>query len=105
MSPCTYDKRSQGNGSPVNVFRATETDERFSRKAPLTEEEKTLEDVRQAEAEASQGTSARSSHIKHGLNFPVSQEATTALSNLMESDENLVQLVYMYLLQHGISSS
>lgn len=71
------------------------TDGHLSRKAPLTEGEKTLEDVKQAEAEASRGTSARSSHVGRGLKFPMSDEATTALQNLMESNENLVQLVLM----------
>ncbi|KAI9782320.1 MAG: Twinfilin-1 [Peltula sp. TS41687] len=67
-------------------------DKHESLNAPLTEEEKTLEDVKQAEAEASRGTSARSSHVNHGMNFPMSEEAATALTNLKESEENLVQL-------------
>ena len=63
------------------------------RKAPLTEEEQTLESVRQAEAEASTGTTARSSHVKNSLAFPVSDQAREALRELARGTDNLVQLV------------
>lgn len=61
--------------------------------APLTEEEETLQGVKDAEAEASRGTTSRSSHVSSGLNFPISDEALTALRRLTEGSENLVQLV------------
>lgn len=77
----------------VNCTWYTELTEK-SRKAPLTEEEKTLEDVRHAEAGASRGTSARSSHVSNGLAFPMSQEAIESLQGLRDGIENLVQLVY-----------
>lgn len=62
-------------------------------KAPLTEEEQILQGVKEAEAEASQGTSARSSHVSSGLSFPLSTAALAALKGLSEGQENLVQLV------------
>ena len=61
--------------------------------APLTDEESTLQGVRRAEAEASRGTSARSSHVSNGLSFPVSPEALQALRRLQEGPESLIQLV------------
>lgn len=52
------------------------------RPAPLTEEEQTMQMVREAEYEASTGTSSRKAHVSSGIKFPVSQEAIEALSNL-----------------------
>ena len=62
-------------------------------KAPLTEEEQTLQGVKEAEAEASRGTTSRSSHVSNGLSFPVSDAALQALKNLPNGSDNLVQLV------------
>ena len=62
-------------------------------KAPLTNEEQTLQDVKKAEAEASRGTGARSSHVSSGVSFPMSEDARRALQGLMSASENLVQLV------------
>lgn len=62
-------------------------------KAPLTEEEQTLQGVKEAEAEASRGTTSRSSHVSSGLSFPVSDAALQALKALQSGDDNLVQLV------------
>ena len=62
-------------------------------KAPLTEEEQTLQGVRDAEAEASRGTTARSSHVSSGLSFPMSEDALSALKSLSNGNDNLVQLV------------
>jgi len=62
--------------------------------APLTQEERALQGVKEAEAEASRGTGARSSHVSSGVNFPISEEALQALRGLEEGGrENLVQLV------------
>lgn len=55
---------------------------RVCRPAPLTEEEQTMQMVREAEYEASTGTSSRKSHVSSGIKFPVSVEAIEALSNL-----------------------
>ncbi|KAI9824966.1 MAG: Twinfilin-1 [Phylliscum demangeonii] len=60
--------------------------------APLTQEEQALESVKQAEAEASRGTSARSGHVSSALSFPVSNDAAAALRTLPESNQNLVLL-------------
>ena len=62
-------------------------------KAPLTAEEQTLQGVKEAEAEASRGTNARSSHVSSGLSFPMSEDALAALKGLPGGQENLVQLV------------
>lgn len=62
--------------------------------APLTQEERALQGVKEAEAEASRGTGARSSHVSSGVNFPISEEALQALRGLEDGGrENLVQLV------------
>lgn len=61
--------------------------------APLTEEEQTLQGVKEAEVEASRGTSARGSHVSSGLSFPMSADALAALKGLPDGQENLVQLV------------
>ena len=61
--------------------------------APLTEEERILQGVRDAEAEASRGTTSRSSHVSSGLSFPIATEALDSLRGLATSESNLVQLV------------
>lgn len=61
--------------------------------APLTESEQALQGVKEAEAEASRGTGARSSHVSGGVSFPISDEALQALRGLDGGNENLVQLV------------
>ena len=63
-------------------------------KAPLTDEEQTLQGVKEAEAEAGRGTSSRSSHVSSGLSFPISERALSALRTLTEGGDNLVQLVW-----------
>ncbi|KAI9859449.1 MAG: Twinfilin-1 [Vezdaea acicularis] len=70
----------------------TKHDAHGAQKAPLTEEEQTLQNVKAAEAEASLGTMARSSHIESGINFPISAEALDALRGLQGGSYNLVQL-------------
>ncbi|KAI9780459.1 MAG: Twinfilin-1 [Geoglossum umbratile] len=67
-------------------------DKHVELKAPLTEEEESLQDIKQAEAEASVGTSSRSSHTSSGVNFPLTDEALQALKGLEEGGGNLVQL-------------
>ncbi|KAI9801120.1 MAG: Twinfilin-1 [Piccolia ochrophora] len=67
-------------------------DQHTELKAPLTEEEQTLQQVKEAEAETSQGTSARSSHVTSKLRFPITDEALEALRRLNDGPENLVQL-------------
>lgn len=62
--------------------------------APLTQEERALQGVKEAEAEASRGTGTRSSHVSSGVNFPIAEEALQALRGLEGGQENLVQLVW-----------
>ena len=76
----------------VGIFGSTNANV-LSRKAPLTEEEESLQEIKQAEAEASIGTPSRSSHISNGVNFPLTGEALQALGELEGGGENLVQLV------------
>ena len=63
-------------------------------KAPLTDEEQNLKDIKEAEAEASQGTTARSNHYTPGrLTLPISMSALQVLRDLPSGSDNLVQLV------------
>ncbi|MCJ1257968.1 Twinfilin-1 [Lignoscripta atroalba] len=75
-------------------------DESGELKAPLTEEEQTLQGVKDAEAEASRGTSARSSHVSSSVSFPISGDALQALRGLSDGHDNLVQLVSFFSLHH-----
>ncbi|KAI9773621.1 MAG: Twinfilin-1 [Geoglossum simile] len=67
-------------------------DKHVELEAPLTEEEEALQGIKQAEAEASIGTSSRSSHTSSGVNFPLTDEALQALKGLEGEGGNLVQL-------------
>ncbi|KAI9826328.1 MAG: Twinfilin-1 [Thelocarpon impressellum] len=62
-------------------------------KAPLTQEEQGLEDIKEAEATASRGTAARSSHVSSGVMFPITNEALRALKDMEAGGYNLVQLM------------
>ncbi|EPS38210.1 hypothetical protein H072_7975 [Dactylellina haptotyla CBS 200.50] len=68
-------------------------DAHVAKAAPLTEEEAALKDVKEAEAEASRGTTARASHVSSGVAFPVNDEALDALRRLPSSPNGLVQLM------------
>ena len=68
--------------------------------APLTEEEQTLKGVREAEAEASMGTTHRSSHASSHTTLQVSEEAVEALKALRAGGDNLVQLVCLSYQHH-----
>ncbi|KAI1172156.1 hypothetical protein F4777DRAFT_582186 [Nemania sp. FL0916] len=50
--------------------------------APLTEEERTLGEVKRAEAEAGAGTGVREIHLSSTMNMPVRDDALQALSDL-----------------------
>ena len=62
-------------------------------KAPLTEEEQTLQGVKEAEAEARGGTAGRKLETGGHLAINLSPEAREALEAFNESGENLLQLV------------
>lgn len=57
-------------------------DKHSSLDAPLTEEERTLADVKRAEAEAGAGTGVREIHMSSTMNMPVKEDALKALSDL-----------------------
>ncbi|CAZ82722.1 unnamed protein product [Tuber melanosporum] len=67
-------------------------DAHLAKPAPLTEEEKTLKEVKEAEAEASTGASTKKA-TSRGVLTPVTEEALEALRNLRSGGFiNLVQL-------------
>jgi twinfilin-like protein len=62
--------------------------------APLTEEERTLGEVKRAEAEAGTGTGARNIHLSSTMNMPVESDALDALGELGRgAGRNMVMLV------------
>ncbi|KAI9712514.1 MAG: Twinfilin-1 [Chrysothrix sp. TS-e1954] len=64
-----------------------------SMSAPLTEEEKSLQSIREAEAKESTGTGTRKGgHVSSGVNLPVDDIALQALRDLASSENGLVQL-------------
>lgn len=70
-------------------------------KAPLTEEEQTLQGIKEAEAEASRGTGHRASHLSGHTTRWISEEGLRALKELSSGGSNLVQLVIMFALSAG----
>jgi twinfilin-like protein len=61
--------------------------------APLTEEERSLGEVRRAEQEAGMGTGARAIHLSKNLDTPIADEALQALKDLGADSRSLVMLV------------
>lgn len=61
--------------------------------APLTEEEKSLGEVKRAEQEAGSGTGVREIHLSKNLNMPMSEDALVALQDLALEARQLVMLV------------
>lgn len=61
--------------------------------APLTEEEKSLGEVKRAEQEAGSGTGVREIHLSKNLNMPISEDALEALKHLSSESRQLVMLV------------
>jgi twinfilin-like protein len=54
--------------------------------APLTEEERTLGEVKRAEAEAGTGTGVREIHLSKNMNMPIAADALAALSELARQE-------------------
>lgn len=54
--------------------------------APLTEEERTLGEVKRAEAESSRGTGVREIHLSKTMNMPVDAGAVAALSEMARGE-------------------
>ncbi|PTB46148.1 uncharacterized protein TrAFT101_004375 [Trichoderma asperellum] len=55
--------------------------------APLTEEEKTLGEVKRAEQEAGSGTAIREIHLSKSLTMPVNEDAITAMKEVAEGQK------------------
>jgi twinfilin-like protein len=69
-------------------------DKHVGLEAPLTEEERSLGEVKRKEAEEGRGAGERKSHVSSGVTMPVSADALRALKSLAaEEGDNLVQLV------------
>ncbi|KAK6517961.1 Twinfilin-1 [Arthrobotrys conoides] len=77
----------------VTVEGFKKHDAHVAKAAPLTEEEIALRGVKEAEAEASRGTTARASHVSGSVAFPVSDAALDALRRLPSNPNGLVQLM------------
>ena len=76
------------------------------RVAPLSEEERSLQEAKQAEADTSRGTTSRSNHVSMGVKSPIREDALEAVKGLEGGDYNLVQLVcYPELGKLGRSSN
>ncbi|KAK6087984.1 actin monomer binding protein [Seiridium cupressi] len=54
--------------------------------APLTEEERTLGEVKRAEAEEGRGTGVREIHLSKNMNMPVDADAVAALSEMARGE-------------------
>ncbi|KAI0138584.1 actin depolymerizing protein [Hypoxylon sp. NC0597] len=77
LSPAGFDKHDRHN----------------ELEAPLTEEERTLGEVKKAEAEAGAGTGVREIHLSKTMNMPVATDALVALSALgREEGSGIVML-------------
>lgn len=62
--------------------------------APLTEEERSLKGVKEAEAQESTGTGTRKGgHVSSGVSLPIEEQAIRALKSLNAGEHGLVQLV------------
>ena len=62
-------------------------------KAPLTEEEQTLQGIKEAEAEAQGGTAGRKLETGAQFSLNLNAEARSALEAFNDAEENLLQLV------------
>ncbi|KAK8016214.1 Twinfilin [Apiospora rasikravindrae] len=60
--------------------------------APLTEEERTLGEVKRAEAEAGAGMGQREIHLSKNMNMPVATDALVALSEMGHGPREIVML-------------
>lgn len=74
--------------------------------APLTEEERSLGEVKRAEAEAGAGTGVREIHLSSTMNMPVKDDALKALTELGSGGGRvLVMLVSLQPLQGLLCSA
>lgn len=61
--------------------------------APLTEEERTLGEVKRAEQEAGSGTGTREIHLSKSFAMPVAEDAVAALKDLGQDDGRVVAML------------
>ncbi|KAI0405647.1 hypothetical protein F4802DRAFT_596916 [Xylaria palmicola] len=61
--------------------------------APLTEEERTLVEVKRAEAQSSTGTAVREMYLSSTMSMPVKEDALAALSELGRGDGRLLVML------------
>lgn len=61
--------------------------------APLTEEERTLGEVKRAEQEAGSGTGTREIHLSKSLAMPISEEALQAMKEMGEGSSRAVVML------------
>jgi hypothetical protein len=67
--------------------------------APLTEEERSLGEVKRAEQEAGGGTGVREIHLSKTLAMPVTEDALAALRQLNEGGEKTLVMLVSQILQ------
>ena len=65
--------------------------------APLTEEEKTLGEVKRVEQEAGSGTGTREIHLSKTLNMPVQADAIEAMKDLSQERGRIVTMLVSHL--------
>lgn len=73
--------------------------------APLTQEEKTLGEVKRAEQEAGAGTGTREIHLSKSLAMPVAEDAIAALKDVGEGGRSVVMLVSNPVWSTGLPKS
>lgn len=61
--------------------------------APLTEEERTLGEVKKAELAAGSGTGTREIHLSKSLNMPVKEDALAAMREVGQGSRTVTMLV------------
>lgn len=61
--------------------------------APLTEEERTLGEVKRAEQEVGSGTGTREIHLSKSLSMPVAEEAIATMKEICQGGERVVVML------------
>lgn len=79
-------------------------DAHTQQEAPLTEEERTLGEVKRAEQEAGSGTGTREIHLSKSLAMPVSSDAIAALKD-MDGGSRVVTMLVRRICPHDIKKT
>jgi twinfilin len=69
--------------------------------APLTEEERSLGEVKRAEAEAGMGTGTKEIHLSKTMAMPVGETAIEALKGLGEGGDRVLVMLVSFLVHSG----